>query len=193
MVLISATMGHPGSVSDFIYQAFKRGDFECVTSGPLVDEMAGVLVEEFGVPEDAVEDLVRVICRIAKVVSTTRFSGRPLPERLSRCVSPRSRYRYRNSSQFLPPPSGSSARSSAARASVSFCYATSAGGVAPAAAYECPRRRSLRHRRARPSPNVMNTKKMAVVQHGEQNLAVLADRAPSVAGRKIAASAASRQ
>jgi hypothetical protein len=39
----------------------------------------------------------------------------------------------------------------------------------------------------------MNTKKMAVVQHGEQNLAVLADRAPSVAGRKIAASAASRQ
>ncbi len=57
--------------------------YECVTSGPLVDEMAEVLVEEFGVPEDAVEDLVRVICRLAKVVSTTRFSRRPLPERLS--------------------------------------------------------------------------------------------------------------
>jgi hypothetical protein len=44
--------------------------------------MAEVLVEEFGVPEDAVEDLVRVICRLAKVVSTTRFSRRPLPARL---------------------------------------------------------------------------------------------------------------
>jgi len=69
MVWISATMGHPGSASDFIYQAFKRGDFECVTSGPLIDEIARVLLEEFGVPEDAVEDLVRAICRIAKVVS----------------------------------------------------------------------------------------------------------------------------
>jgi hypothetical protein len=39
---------------------------------------------------------------------------------------------------------------------------------------------------SRPSSNVMNTKKMAVVLHGEQNLAVLADRAPSVAGRKTA-------
>jgi hypothetical protein len=69
MVWVSATMGQPSSASSFIYQAFKRGDFQCVTSGPLVDEMARVLIEEFDVPREVVEDLVRLICGLAKVVS----------------------------------------------------------------------------------------------------------------------------
>jgi putative PIN family toxin of toxin-antitoxin system len=69
MVWVSATMGHPRSASRFIYHAFKRGDFECVTSGPLIDEMARVLVQEFEIPGDVVEDLVRLLCALAKVVS----------------------------------------------------------------------------------------------------------------------------
>jgi len=68
MVWVAATVGQAGSVSRALLDAFVAGDIEIVSSGPLVRELADVLIE-LDRPADFVERIVALICAHAEIVA----------------------------------------------------------------------------------------------------------------------------
>lgn len=51
-----------------IWNAWRNGLFIAVVSGPIVDEVAHVLLEELGVPEADVDEFVALLCAVADVI-----------------------------------------------------------------------------------------------------------------------------
>jgi putative PIN family toxin of toxin-antitoxin system len=68
MVWVAATIGHSGSASRLVYEAFLRGDITIITSGPLVNEIAGTLIHTLHRPPDAVETFIAHLCARAEVL-----------------------------------------------------------------------------------------------------------------------------
>lgn len=69
MVWVAATTGRSGSASHLLYDAYLRGAITIVTSGPLVDEIAGTLIEALHRPPEIVEKFVAHLCARAEVLS----------------------------------------------------------------------------------------------------------------------------
>lgn len=81
MVWGAATTGRLGSASRLLYEAYPRRDITITTSGPLVDEIAGTLIETVHRPRDAIEAFITHLCAHAEVV--------PIRHQVMGCLDPK--------------------------------------------------------------------------------------------------------
>jgi putative PIN family toxin of toxin-antitoxin system len=59
---------HEESAARLIWNAWRNGLFVAVVSGPIVDEVGRILIEELDIPEYEVEEFVLLLCAVADVV-----------------------------------------------------------------------------------------------------------------------------
>ena len=81
MIWVAATTGRSGSASRLLYEAYLRGNITIITSGPLVDEIAGTLIETLHRPPDAVETFITHLCAHAEVL--------PIRHQVMGCLDPK--------------------------------------------------------------------------------------------------------
>lgn len=81
MVWVAAIIGRSGSASRLLYEAYARGAITIITSGPLVDEIAGTLIEDLRRPPETVEVFIAHLCAHAEVV--------PIQHQVMGCLDPK--------------------------------------------------------------------------------------------------------